>query len=284
MTARLKNLFRLFREAIFGMALIRSQHDFLMRAEWARLLTETKNPLNRYGAKYFSQSDEDGITLEIIRRIGITAGRFVEFGVGDGLENNTLILLASGWRGIWIGGEDLAFELADTPRLVFLKRWVSAENVTAILAGGLATLGSPEIDLLSVDLDGNDYHLIAQLLGAGVRPKIVIVEYNAKFPPPIRWVMPYDPAHRWDQTDYFGASLAAYCELFARFSYELVCCNAATGLNAFFVRNEYFMPIFDDVPVEIDDIFIGCRYQLPARWGHPPSRKTIEAMIKREDV
>jgi len=49
-----------------------------------------RNPLNRFGAKYFSQTDEDGITLEIVRRIGIRGGTFAELGVGDGLENNAL--------------------------------------------------------------------------------------------------------------------------------------------------------------------------------------------------
>ena len=77
----------------------RSQYDVLLRAEWARSMSAAKNPLNRFGAKYFSQTDEDGITLEIIRRLGITAGTFAELGVGNGIENNTLILLASGWRG-----------------------------------------------------------------------------------------------------------------------------------------------------------------------------------------
>jgi hypothetical protein len=63
------------------------------------------NPLNRFGAKCFSQSDEDGITLEILKRIGsIEKGAFAEFGVADGTENNTLILLSLGWRGFWVGG------------------------------------------------------------------------------------------------------------------------------------------------------------------------------------
>ena len=51
------------------------------------------NPLNRFGLKCFSQTDEDGITLEILRRIkSLGKGVFAEFGVGDGTENNTLIL------------------------------------------------------------------------------------------------------------------------------------------------------------------------------------------------
>src|SRR5262245_49199772 len=55
-----------------------------------------------YGYKVYSQNDEDGIIQEIFNRIGTTNRRFVEFGIGDGLENNTFALMFSGWRGLWI--------------------------------------------------------------------------------------------------------------------------------------------------------------------------------------
>jgi hypothetical protein len=84
-------------------------HDFLLQSVHAGRARAAKNPLNHFGAKYFSQTDEDGITLEIVKRIGIACGTFAELGVGNGLENNTLILLANGWRGFWLGGEELSF-------------------------------------------------------------------------------------------------------------------------------------------------------------------------------
>ena len=46
-----------------------------------------------YGYKVFSESDEDGLITEIFRRIGVESRTFFEFGVGDGLANNTLNLL-----------------------------------------------------------------------------------------------------------------------------------------------------------------------------------------------
>lgn len=46
--------------------------------------------------KVYSQSDEDGITLAIVRRLDIARGVFAELGVGDGVENNTLVFLALG--------------------------------------------------------------------------------------------------------------------------------------------------------------------------------------------
>jgi hypothetical protein len=258
---------------------LESLHDLLMRAEWSRSKEGTRNPLNRFGAKYFSQGDEDGLTLEIIKRLGIKNGTFAELGVGNGLENNTLILLASGWRGLWIGGEDLAFNHKLNPkRFRFLKAWVSLENVTSLIRQGLEGVGIRALDVLSLDLDGNDYYLAREILSAGILPKLFILEYNAKFPPPIKWKIEYDVHHSWDVTDYQGASLASFAELLSEFSYTLICCNAATGANAFFINNEYLFH-FAEAPKSIDDIFVECRYQVFKRWGHPPSPKTVERML-----
>ena len=87
----------------------------------AQFTSGAKFRLNRYGAKYFSQATRTNY-CEIVKRLGITAGTFAELGVGGGLENNTLILLANGWRGFWIGKEDLAFDHRLNPkRLTFLN-------------------------------------------------------------------------------------------------------------------------------------------------------------------
>ena len=53
--------------------------------------------LEPYADKAFSQRDEDGLIAEIFQRIGTTDRRFVQFGCGDGLENNTAYLLYQGW-------------------------------------------------------------------------------------------------------------------------------------------------------------------------------------------
>jgi hypothetical protein len=126
---------------------------------------------------------------------------------------------------------------------------------------------------------GNDYYFAQELLKTGILPKLFILEYNAKFPPPIKWTIKYDTNHSWDFSDYQGASLASFSELLTEFSYTLVCCNAATGTNAFFVRNEY-LSRFAEVPKKIEDILVGCRYQLYQRWGYPPSPKTVERMLQ----
>src|SRR5689334_2205887 len=151
---------------------LQSQNDFLMSAQLAHSISTSKNALNRFGAKYFSQSDEDGITLEIIRRLGIKDGTFAEFGVGNGFENNTLVLLANGWRGFWVGGEDLDFNHRLNPqRFCFLKDWVTLQNLAKLVQQGCDNIATKELDVLSLDLDGNDYYFVQELLKIGVRPK-----------------------------------------------------------------------------------------------------------------
>ena len=114
------------------------------------------------------------------------------------------------------------------------------------------------IDVVSLDVDGNEYYFAKAILAEGILPKLFIIEYSGKFPPPIRWSIEYDPNHQWDLTDYQGASLSLLADLLRAFSYSLVCCNGQTGVNAFFVRNE-FMSKFADIPREIEDIFVSLR-------------------------
>jgi hypothetical protein len=64
-----------------------------------------RQQLEWYGKKIFGQSDEDGIIAQIFRRIGTTNKVFVEFGAETGSENNTRLLLETGWSGLWIEGD-----------------------------------------------------------------------------------------------------------------------------------------------------------------------------------
>lgn len=240
------------------------------------------NPLNRYGRKCFSQADEDGITLEILRRINKTAdGVYAEFGVGDGTENNTLILAALGWKGFWVGNETLKFDVDEqaTRNFRYVKDWVTLENIVALTEHGMAEIGATALDVVSLDLDGNDIYLVERLLAGGIKPKLFIVEYNAKFPPPVKFAIAYDPAHAWQGNDYFGASLASFAELFDEFGYRLICCNSQTGCNAFFVESAY-SEYFSDVPADINDIYVEPRYWVYNKYGHAGSLKTIKHLFR----
>jgi hypothetical protein len=212
-----------------------------------RLDAERRSPryddprsLARRGYRNFSQFDEDGIIDEIFRRIGTTNRQFVEFGVGDGRENNTMALLLAGWSGFWIEAdpdqcrrirEGFAPPLADR-RLRLAESFVTAENIESLLAAGGVP---PEPDLLSIDIDGNDYWIWDAI--RSFRPRAVVIEYNASLGRSATVVQPYEPTARWDGTTFSGASLAALEELGRTKDYALVGCCLA-GVNAFFVRTD----------------------------------------------
>lgn len=213
--------------------------------EHRRMLLESprmSDPLRllKYGYRVYSQSDEDGILHEIFRRVGIANKTFVELGSGDGLENNSLFLLMQGWRGLWLEGS--ARRVAATRKalagpireghLRVEQHFATAANVDHAIQ---QRVSDQEIDMLSIDLDGNDYYILDSI--KSVTPRVIVAEYNAKFPPDVHWVMQYAESHRWDGTDYFGASLKALEALLAKKGYSLVGCNLL-GTNAFFVRQD----------------------------------------------
>lgn len=235
------------------------------------------NPLNHFGQRCFSQNDEDGITLEIIRRLGLPfQGTYAEFGVGDGTENNTLILAALGWKGFWVGGEALAFSLPPerSSQFTYLQAWVTLDNIVELTAQGVKAIGADDLDVISLDLDGNDLYFVRELLTKGYNPKLFVVEYNAKFPPPVKFTIAYNARHEWQYDDYQGASLSSFDEVFREFGYRLVCCNSHNGGNAFYVREE-FSGAFEDVPRDIQKLYVPPRYYHPHKYGHAKSIKTV---------
>ena len=227
--------------------------------------------LERFGWKAYSQNDEDGILAEIFRRIGVKHKTFVEFGCGDGLENNTAYLLAQGWRGLWIDGADeharmvnYAFApLIKHGLLQFRRDFITRDNIDGLIAA--ANLGA-EIDLLSIDVDGNDLYLWEAI--NCVSPRVVAMEYNAKFRPPFAWTIAYNGEHNWQGDDYMGASLVALENLARAKGYRLVGCNVA-GVNAFFVREDLTGDLFAS-PATAEHLYQPPRYDLiyAYRGGH----------------
>jgi hypothetical protein len=229
--------------------------------------------LLKSGYRVYSQADEDGILHEIFRRIGEGQRAFLELGVGNGLENNTLFLLIQGWNGIWIEGSDrkvaaskknLAVQIAEG-RLQIEQNFITAPTIDQKIAS--LTAGR-DLDLLSIDLDGNDYYVLDAI--RSISPRVIVAEYNSKFPPDVPWIIEYNESHRWDGTDYFGASLKSLEVLLTKRGYALVGCNIV-GTNAFFVRADLVSESRFCAPFTAENHYEPSRYfLLPAfQAGHP---------------
>lgn len=203
--------------------------------------------LSRHEATIYSQNGEDGIIAEIFRRIGATNRYFVDFGSSKGRENNTVLLLLAGWSGLWMDAHESLIETAaalypkevESGRLKARSAFVNAENIEDLFRSS----DVPEsFDLLSVDINRNDYWVWKKI--QSYHPRVVVMEYNAIFPPGVSWVVDYDAEAFWDGTSHFGASLTAFEELGREKGYSLVGCNLM-GSNAFFVRSDLAEGKFD---------------------------------------
>jgi len=289
LTGRLKNTARAMLTTASNSAA--ATMDALLQLELSRELARLQadvraampdNPAS-CGFKVYSQADEDGIIEEIARRIGIERGYFIEIGCGDGRENNSHYLLLKGWRGIWVDGDadNIAAIRTVLPldgRLRLVEQMVTRENVGTIpTAAGSPDFGA--LDLLSVDIDGNDLAITEAAIKAW-SPKIIIGEYNAKFPFPMQQEVRYDPQHRWKRDDYHGASLAAWVERLTP-KYRLIACNLA-GTNAFFVREDELAPFRGHDP---EELYQPCRFHLTAlRSGHATSLSFLKNSLRADSL
>jgi hypothetical protein len=212
--------------------------------------------LTRYEMRVFSQNGEDGILRAMFARLGPGGRYYVEFGVEDGRECNSRYLReAHGWTGLLMDGGH------EDPAINLRREFVTAENVGDLFA----KYGVPsEPDLLSIDIDGNDYY-VWRALAPRWRARVVVAEYNAMCGPTARRSIAYEPAFRWSGTDYMGASLGALVAVAREFGYTLVACDSA-GVNAFFVRDDLVGGRFRPRPPE-------ALYRPPGfadGRGHPP--------------
>jgi hypothetical protein len=195
--------------------------------------------LERFERKVHSQNGEDGVLGAIFAAVGVTNRFFVEFGCGEATECNTAYLLEQGWQGLLMDPAGTS----RNPRATVRREFVTAENIDSLLR----KYGVPEeFDLLSIDIDGNDYWVWRAIAH---RPRVVVIEYNAHVPPGERRAIAYDPSFQWYWTDYFGASLRALKELGERKGYVLVYCESR-GVNAFFVEASALPPGFAPLPLE----------------------------------
>ena len=179
--------------------------------------------------KVFSQNGEDGIIAAIFETIGTTNRRSLEFGAHPD-ECNTRLLSDQGWGALcWDVG------VYDAP-------WFAQELVTP---GNISDLFAQyhlpdELDFLSIDVDGNDFHLW-HLMAPRLRPRVVCLEHNSALTGFLDMVVPIHAVFQWDGTNYFGASLMAMTQLGRKRGYTLVYVEQQ-GVNAFFVRDDCLTP------------------------------------------
>lgn len=182
----------------------------------------------------YSQGMQDGILEAIFNQIGEGNKRLVDIGARDGVEisNTANLRLNHGWAACLID--------AASKSGIVISRFITIDNINDLYIG-------EEVDLLSIDIDGNDYWVWGVLDG---NPRVVAIEYNSKFRNDESVAIEYNPDHKWEGDDYYGASLLAFEKLGKKKGYTLV--YVVDRFDAVFVRNDlidenYIPPTLDEL-------------------------------------
>lgn len=202
---------------------------------------ESKQLLYEYASNGFSQFGEDGIIRQIFKVMGTASKVAVEFGAWDGfLFSNTAALWVHdpAWKAVLIEGDPERYkELIKNTRaynVTPINAWIGIGKEDCLEAILRSNAIAPEIDLLSIDVDGNDYHIFNSL--KKIRPRVIVCEYNPTIP------IHYDVYAPYSKDNNFGQSVGALKRIAEKKGYRLI---ALTKTNAIFVIESEFHKFAD---------------------------------------
>ena len=173
----------------------------------------------------YSQYGESTIINEIFKKIGTINNFVVEFGASDGFWlSNARMFIEMGWGSLQMDG-------LKTPINDVKSEFITAENINDIFE----KYNVPSnFDLLSIDIDGNDYWVWKNL---NYNPNVVIIEYNSNFDLTESYVLKYNPKHIFStENGYYSASLKALVKLGAEKGYFLH--KEVAHTNLIFVKKD----------------------------------------------
>lgn len=184
-------------------------------------------------ANVTTQHGEDGVVEAIFDAIGMKNRWCVDIGAHDGhfLSNSWRWTFQEQWSGVLVEAnlenyQQLAARYQSRSNVYCLHEFVSKErSIEDLLAGKRVP---EDFDLLSIDIDGMDYHLWASL--RTFRPRVVVIEANASMDPDVLFI-------QTDPGKHMGSSARAMVELAKAKGYELA---AHLVSNCIFVRQDIF--------------------------------------------
>ena len=231
-------------------------------------------PLDQVGFSRFSEFEEDGHLLYLLTLAGSKSRTVVEISSQDGrVCMATNLLVHHRWRGFLFDGDPVFVRegrrfFASHPATrsappVMRAEWFTRDNVNHALAAA----GVPdEVDVLSLDIDGNDLYLWSAMKTG---PRILICEFNNAVPSGVALTIPYRPGFSFaalpaDQAMFRSASLAAFVAVGRRKGYRLVGMNAL-GFNAIFLRDDVLAAEMPEIPASVLDDNPGAE-EMRRRW------------------
>lgn len=217
--------------------------------EWVKEIPKIPTP------KVYAQFGEEAIFDHIFKNIGTDHKYLVDFGAGtlnSGLSNSRY-LIENGWNGLLMDGNP-----AEENELI-KQEFITKDNILELLEKYDVPKG---FDLLSIDIDGNDYWVLEEIITSDFAPRVIINEFNGCLQEGVVQVMKYNPDHSWGENDYYGASFEAFKQLCNKHGYTLVHQVATT--NQIFIR--------EDLVPQAD---YGVTYKRNQYHAHSPNREWL---------
>ena len=200
----------------------------------------------------FSHSDEEQILKQYIDDLvpKDQPRTIVDIGAGNGVRwSNSYALVLEGWNALGIEADPHKYDLLSQvyrrfPNARASHSRVQPDSINSLLEG----FAIPKnFSVLCLDIDGNDYWILDAILSS-FRPRLIVTEINEKIPPPIRFVVKYDPDFKL-RHHFYGYSMAALGDLCARHGYGVL---RLEYNNAFIAPVELAGERFIDAPVAYD--------------------------------
>ena len=238
-----------------GLRIFRPRHEYYSAtlASQAGKLDAARVPGNillQHRRNDWSENGEDGILDYIFDCLGIGSGTCVDIGACDGIlwSNTRNLIVNNKWSALLIEKETESFEkLRETYKghetVLCAQEAVNSDqnNIDSILKKHDIPLN---FDLLSIDVEGNEYHILHAM--NKYTPTVLIVDFNPSMGNDV-FVIQKD-----DADVHVGGSLRAFIDLGRQKGYQLA---AVTDWNAIFVRDEFF-PVLDIADNRIDQMYV----------------------------
>jgi hypothetical protein len=226
------------KEKFFSVYGQRQHHSLFPTNEWVFTKKHQyyEGGINSHSRSVYSQFGEDGIIEKLFSLIEMKNKFAVEFGGWDGIIGSNIrnLIINHGYSGLYIEGDPQKASAC-------IDNYAGNEKVRCIdgyvgfieqkkLDDYLFENHVPsDFDLLSIDIDGYDYHVWDSL--KDFHPRVVIIEYNITIPNEVFFINPYS------ESLLQGSSASALVALGHKKGYELV---AVTLSNCVFVKEEEY--------------------------------------------
>jgi hypothetical protein len=205
----------------------------------------------KFKKNIYSQDGEDGILEEIFNRLKLENldKTCVEFGAADGMfiSNTYNLIKNKNYKALLIEPDKIKFKQLQVnipdKKIIKINEFVEYDGDNNLDSFLIKYNFNVNFDFLSIDIDGNDYHIFESL--KKFQPKVICIEYNNHIPNEVIFVQ--ENNYKLKQ----GSSALAIINLAMKKGYLLA---AMTNNNLIFTHETYANHVLKGEKLDINSL------------------------------